>query len=96
MNRIIVAAALSLAFVAGAPAIAGDAPSMPVTTVVATKGKMLLAADGARLAPIYRVGGDGPQIILDGRMVTVPGNTVALVDGKLTTTLSKAQVIALP
>jgi hypothetical protein len=96
VNRIIAAAALSLAFVAGAPAIAGDAPSTPVTTVVPTKGKMLVAADGARLAPIYRIGGDGPQIILDGRMVTIPGNTVALVDGKLTTTLSKAQVIALP
>jgi hypothetical protein len=95
VTKIFIAAALSLAFVA-APAMAGDAPAMPVTSVVPTKGKMLLASDGARLAPVYRVGDEGPQIILDGRMVTVPGNTVALVDGKLTTTLSKAQVIALP
>lgn len=95
MTRTLIAAALSLAFVA-APAIAGDAPSMPVTSVIPTKGKMLVAADGARLAPIYRVAGEGPQIILDGRMVTVPANTVAMVDGKLTTSLSKAQVIALP
>ncbi len=95
MNRILIAAALSLAF-AAAPAIAGDAPATPVTSVIPAKGKMLLAADGARLAPVYRVGDSGPQIILDGRMVTVPADTVALVDGKLTTTLSKAQVIALP
>ncbi len=95
MNRIFVAAALSLAL-AAAPAIAGDAPAMPVTSVVPTKGKMLLASDGARLAPVYRASDSGPQIILDGRMVTVPANTIALVDGKLTTTLSKPQVIALP
>ena len=60
------------------------------------KGKMLIAADGARLAPVYRVGSEGPQVILDGRMVTVPSNTLAVVDGKLETTLTKAQVIALP
>lgn len=95
MSKILVAA-LSLSFVA-VPAFAADAPtSMVSAAVVAAKGKMLLAADGARLATVYRVADGAPQIILDGRMVTVPSDTVALVDGKLTTTLTKAQVISLP
>jgi hypothetical protein len=57
---------------------------------------MLLAANGARLAPVYRVGADGAaQIILDGRLVTVPAATLSLADGKLTTSLTKNEVLAL-
>lgn len=68
---------------------AADAP-------VATKGSMLLAANGARLAPVYRVSADGsPQIILDGKLVTVPASTLSLADGKLTTSLTKNEVLAL-
>lgn len=74
--------------------IAVDATQAPVAATV-TKGKMLTAADGARLAVVYRVTADGPQIILDGRMVTVPANTVSIAAGKATTSLSKSQVLAL-
>jgi len=57
---------------------------------------MLLAANGARLAPVYRVGADGAaQIILDGRLVTVPAATLSVADGKLTTSLTKNEVLAL-
>ncbi len=64
---------------------------------VASKGEMLLAAGGARLAPVYRVTADGSaQIIFDGRLVTIPANTLSSADGKLTTSLSKRDVIALP
>jgi hypothetical protein len=95
MNKYLLAA-LTASFLT-VPAIAADAPtSMVSAAVVAAKGKMLVAADGSRLAPVYRVAEGAPQIILDGRMVTVPSNTVAMVDGKLTTSLTKAQVIALP
>jgi hypothetical protein len=66
------------------------------STVVAEKGKMLVAANGARLGNIYRVGPDGsPQLIIDGKLVTVPASTLSSVDGKLTTSLSKSEVIAL-
>jgi len=65
-------------------------------TAVAEKGKMLVTANGARLAPVYRVGADGSaQIILDGKMVTVPASTLSSVDGKLTTSLTKSEVLAL-
>jgi hypothetical protein len=60
---------------------------------VATEGKMLVAANGARLGAVYRVTGDGSaQLIVDGKMVTVPASTLSVVDGKLTTTLSKSEV----
>ena len=60
------------------------------------KGKMLTAANGSRLGVIYRVGPDGSaQVIIDGRMVAVPGNTISAADGKLTTSLTKSQVLAL-
>jgi hypothetical protein len=60
------------------------------------KGKMLVASNGARLGPVYRVGSDGSaQMIIDGRLVAVPASTLSSVDGKLTTSLSKSEVLAL-
>jgi hypothetical protein len=81
-------------------AIAGqDAPPSVATSSapVAAKGKMLLGADGGRLAPVYRVAADGSaQIILDGKLITVPASTLSTVSGKLTTSLTKSAVLALP
>lgn len=60
---------------------------------VATEGKMLVASNGARLGAVYRVTDDGSaQVIIDGKMVTVPAATLSVVEGKLTTTLSKSEV----
>ena len=74
---------------------APDAPAAP-TAAVAEKGKMLVAANGARLGAVYRVGPDGSaQIIIDGKLVTVPASTISIADGKLTTSLTKSEVIAL-
>ena len=65
-------------------------------TPVVEKGKMLVASNGARLGVVYRVGADGAaQIIIDGKMVAVPANTLSKVDGKLTTSLTKSEVLAL-
>ncbi|WP_428310608.1 hypothetical protein [Hydrocarboniphaga sp.] len=62
---------------------------------IATKGKMLYATNGGRLGSVYRVSDDGSvQLILDGSMRTVPASTLAMVDGKLTTSLSKSDVIS--
>ncbi len=66
------------------------------TAAVAVKGKMLMGANGARLGPVYRVGADGSaQIIIDGKLVTVPAATLSTVDGKLLTSLTKSEVLAL-
>jgi len=56
-------------------------------------GKMLLAANGARLGAIYRVTDDGSaQLIVDGKMVTIPAATLSVVNGKPTTSLSKSEI----
>ena len=75
---------------------AAQGPSDAAPASVAEKGKMLVAANGARLGAVYRVGADGSaQVIIDGRMVSVPANTLSSVDGKLTTSLTKSQVLSL-
>jgi len=75
---------------------AAQGPSEAAAASVAEKGKMLVAANGTRLGAVYRVGPDGSaQLIIDGRMVAVPANTLSSVDGKLTTSLTKSQVLAL-
>lgn len=64
--------------------------------VAPSKGQMLLAANGSRLGSVYRVSADGGvQMIIGGKMVTVPASTLSSVDGKLTTSLSKNEVMAL-
>jgi hypothetical protein len=70
-----------------------DAAAAPVSVV---KGSMVVTSSGARLAPVYRVGPDGSaQIILDGKMVTIPATTLSITGGRLTTSLSKSEVLAL-
>jgi hypothetical protein len=80
-----------------ATAAAQQAPSTQVASAtVADKGKMVLASNGARLGAVYRVGPDGSaQMIIDGKMVTIPASTLSSADGKLTTSLSKSEVLAL-
>jgi len=75
---------------------AAQAPAEATSSTVAEKGKMLIAANGTRLGTVYRVGPDGAaQIIIDGKMVAVPGNTLSSANGKLTTSLTKSEVLAL-
>ena len=73
-----------------------SAPGAAADQVSPVKGSMLIAANGARLAPVYRVAPDGgAQIILDGKMVTIPAATLSMADGKLTTSLTKNEILAL-
>lgn len=58
-------------------------------------GTMLYSSAGYRVAPIYRVSADGnPQVILNGRLVTVPASTLSTVDGKVATSLTKKEIAA--
>jgi hypothetical protein len=66
----------------------GAAPVTPVA-----KGQMLMSANGARLGVVYRVNADGsPQIIVDGKLITIPAATLSSTNGKLVTNLSKSAV----
>ncbi|OAN59321.1 MULTISPECIES: hypothetical protein [unclassified Sphingobium] len=78
------------------PALADDAVQLSSASVSAAdyKGKMLYTAAGDRLAAVYRVGQDGAaQIILNGKMVVVPAASLTAADGKLTTNLSKRDLL---
>lgn len=56
-------------------------------------GQMLYSANGKRIAKIYRVNEEGnPQVIMDGRLITIPASTLTVVDGKVATSLSKRDV----
>ena len=85
-----------VSLLAAAPAFAQDAAPAASSAPAVVRGKMLVDAGGGRLAPIYRVGADGSaSIIIDGRMVSIPGSTISVADGKLKTSLSKREIIAL-
>jgi hypothetical protein len=65
-------------------------------SAAATKGKILVAADGARLGTVYRVGLDGGvQMIIGGKMISIPASTLSSVNGRLVTSLSRNEVLAL-
>ena len=87
---VLLSAVVALSGAAYSVSAAEEAPVSPV------KGSMLIAANGARLAPVYRVGADGSaQIILEGKMVTIPASKLSMAGGRLTTSLTKNEVLAL-
>jgi hypothetical protein len=77
-------------------AVAAMTAAAQTTTSAAEKGKIVVSSNGSRLGTVYRVGPDGSaQIIIDGKLVSIPASTLSSVDGKLTTSLSKSEVLAL-
>jgi hypothetical protein len=87
-----------LSLLATVAAAAQDTPTAKSgsAAVVAVAGKMLVASNGVRLGVVYRVGPDGSaQIIIEGKLVTIPVTTLSSVEGKLTTSLTKSEVLAL-
>ena len=79
--------------VSSSPSAASEGTAAPVSAV---KGSMLISANGSRLAQVYRVNADGSaQIIIDGKLVNVPAASLSMSGGKLTTSLTKSEVLAL-
>ena len=63
----------------------------PVNVVA---GKTLFSASGNRIAAVYRVDSQGRvQVILDGKLITVPASSLSEVNGKVTTSLTKAELL---
>lgn len=86
----------AVALLAASPVLAEAAVDSVQVAPVAARGKMLNDANGGRLAPVMHVNADGSaQIIYQGRVVNVPSSTLSVVDGKLTTSLKKNDVLAL-
>jgi hypothetical protein len=70
------------------------AAAQAAAPVNVTAGKMLYGANGSRIASVYRVAADGKvQVILDGKLVTVPASTLSEVNGKVTTSLTKSELL---
>ena len=98
MNKFAAFAAVAVAF--SAPAFAADSiqgvaasADAAAPAVSVNPGKMLYGANGQRIAAIYRVTSEGnPQVILNGKLVTVPASSLSDVSGKVTTSLSKAEL----
>jgi hypothetical protein len=95
---------VSLALIAAttSPALAEEAltaeaatpvSAAPASSVVAARGQLVVAANGARLGRVSRLADDGsPQLIVEGKLVTVPLSTLSLVDGRLVSTLSPGEI----
>jgi hypothetical protein len=82
---------LACALAGAADAAVAQSAAEPVAAV--SKGQMVEGANGARLGVVYRVASDGsPEIMFDGKLVTIPHSTLSSSNGKLVTTLSKADV----
>lgn len=77
---------------AAATPVSAEAPA----TVTAARGQMVVAANGARIGRVTRLADDGsPQVIFEGKVVTVPLSTLSVVEGRLVSTLSPAEIAAL-
>lgn len=88
-------AVVPVAVLAETAAPVGEAAHEVAAAAEINAGKMLYSSHGYRIASIYRVNQEGdPQIILSGRLVTVPASTLSVVDGKVTTSLSKKEIAA--
>lgn len=88
---LIVALSVALPATALASAALAAEPSALAKVLV---GKLLYDAEGKKLAPIYKLDPNGvPQILLDGKMISVPMSSLTEVDGKFTTKLTKRDLM---
>jgi len=88
--------ALFLAAVALAPVTTSFAADTVATTGAVTPvvGKMLYSTGGKKLAPVYKLDANSaPQILLEGKLVTVPAATLSEVDGRVETSLTRKDLM---
>ena len=59
-------------------------------TAAIVAGKPLYTSDGKRVGIVYRVTSDGTaQLILNGKLVSIPATSITAADGKFQTSLTK-------
>ncbi len=85
---------IALALLASTPVFAAD--TAPAAQAEVKTGAMLRDSNNYRLGAISRVNADGSVgLIIDSRFVTIPADTLSVVDGKVVTRLTKREVIGL-
>lgn len=73
--------------------VRAGAEAVSAAPAAATTGKMLYGPDGHRIASVYRVRPNGDaELILDGKLVTVPATSLTVTEGKLATSLTKREI----
>ena len=77
-----------IAFLGVLAALVSAPLAAQTATIVA--GKPLYANDGKRIGIVYRVTSDGTvQLILDGKLVSIPAASITSANGKFQTSLTK-------
>ena len=77
---------------AAAPASVAE----PVAAVNAGPRELIVSSDGRRIGRVMRLTADGsPRVIFASRIVTIPASTLTRADGRLVTSLTRAEVGAL-
>src|ERR1043166_8719646 len=88
-NILKLALPLSIALAAVAPQ-AALAQGAAATDVAAFAGKPLYGPKGEKIGAVYKVTAAGvPQLIIDGKLVSVPADSLSVANGKLSTSLAK-------
>ena len=88
----IAAVAASVAFAAFTTVTSQPAQAQAAMTVEV--GKPIYSADGQKLGAVYKVGKDGaPQVIISGKLVTLPAASVSMDGNRIVTTLSKKDIV---
>jgi hypothetical protein len=90
MTRILILAGAAFLTSASVSALADNTPA---STAAVKAGKEIYDGAGHRLGTVYRLTAQGdPQIILNGKLITIPGSTVSEANGKIQTSMSRADV----
>lgn len=99
MNKFALTAVLAALALAPAAQAAESSQTVRAATaeaaapVAVTAGKMIYGANGQRIAAAYRVTADGTvQVILNGKLINIPASTLSEVNGKIATSLTKAEL----
>ena len=96
MKKLAIALGATVLAAGLAPTVVFAEEASASTSVEAKKGDMLYSADGKRVGNVYRVNDNGDvQLIYRSKMITIAADTLSEVEGKLTTSLSLADVRAI-
>ena len=95
-RKLFVCAAISVVMTAMVPQISQAQAAETQVTSPAKEGVMLYSAEGRKVGAIYRAFEDGRAgVIVGGKMLVVPGDTLSLDDDKLTTSLTYRELMKL-
>ena len=88
----IAAVAASVAFAAFTTVTSQPAQAQATATVEI--GRAIYSTDGKKLGSVYKVTKDGaPQVIISGKLITVPASSVSLSGDRIVTTLTRKDIM---